>query len=127
MTDLTGCKSCIHYNPFKERTCKAFPKRIPSAIFTGKRKHQNVLKGQKGKFTFKGRPDPFTRKRDFVTILQFSKSSCIKCAHFSSEFILCEAFPAGIPVNILKGEDLHLEQVEGQKNEFIFTPKADSI
>ena len=123
MTDLTGCKSCIHYNPFKEQTCKAFPKRIPKAIFTGKRKHTNVLKAQVTKFTFKSRKDPFSCKKDCVTLSEFSKSSCINCLHFNTDCNLCAAFPKGIPLDILKGKDLHLEPVKGQKNDLTFSHK----
>ncbi len=43
------------------------------------------------------------------------------------DFGICPAFPNGIPLNILRGEDLHLGPVKDQKNGFIFTLKVDSI
>lgn len=127
MTDIHRCTSCIHYNPFKERTCKAFPTKIPSDIFTGKRKHIKVLKAQTGKHTFKERPDPFAVKSNYVTLSQFSKSSCIKCDHFMVDFGICPAFPNGIPLEILRGNDLHLEPVEGQNTDLIFKSGKNSI
>jgi|GEM_PF-6557416 len=123
MIDRPSCKSCLHYNPFKEGTCKAYPNGIPKDIFSGRRSHLKVRKYQATKSVFKQRPDPFATKRDCVTLLEFSKSSCINCNHFNTEFNVCPAFPNGIPLSILKGEDLHMDRVKGQKANLFYTPK----
>jgi hypothetical protein len=49
---------------------------------------------------------------------------CFKCKHFD-RFGLnegCEAFPSGIPDEILSGENLHSKPLDEQKNNIVFAP-----
>lgn len=51
-------------------------------------------------------------------------SLCSKCTRFNTERLdaeVCEAFPEGIPLDVLSGERVHTEPVEGD-NGLMFQP-----
>ncbi len=48
---------------------------------------------------------------------------CFDCKHFSNEFGLkCQAFPKGIPDEILQGENDHTTPLPDQGNDIVFEP-----
>lgn len=46
---------------------------------------------------------------------------CINCKHLRPFSGGCEAFPNGIPFEFSNGEKEHLEIVDGQVGDFVFT------
>jgi hypothetical protein len=53
------------------------------------------------------------------------KASCQTCRKgFDLINFTCKAFPAGIPVRILTGNDKHLTPEKGQENSIVYSPKA---
>lgn len=49
---------------------------------------------------------------------------CSECAHYSSEWRRCEAFPEGIPIEIWSGEHDHKTPYEGDRG-IQFEPKEE--
>jgi hypothetical protein len=49
---LSVCNKCKHFDVF-EYTCPAFPKSIPDGLLDGSIRHDESIKGQKGKTVFK--------------------------------------------------------------------------
>lgn len=47
---------------------------------------------------------------------------CFKCKHFREFKGGCDAFPDGIPDEIVSGENQHLKPLPDQKNNIIFEP-----
>jgi hypothetical protein len=48
---------------------------------------------------------------------------CGTCQHYRFfKLINCEAFPKGIPEDIILGDNRHTEIIPGQTNEFVYTP-----
>lgn len=52
---------------------------------------------------------------------------CTGCRHLVSDkeglVYLCEAFPKGIPAEIISGRFIHTKLYPGQKNEVMFEPE----
>lgn len=46
---------------------------------------------------------------------------CLKCKHFG-DLLTCDAFPKGIPDDIVSGENDHTEKHPDQKNNIVFEP-----
>lgn len=50
--------------------------------------------------------------------------SCTLCKEsFNSIDFVCNAFPDGIPIEILSGDDKHTKKHNGQKNDIVFSVK----
>lgn len=47
---------------------------------------------------------------------------CLRCKHFDEFGGGCEAFPAGIPQEIVNGDNMHEKPLEDQGNEIVFEP-----
>jgi len=47
---------------------------------------------------------------------------CIGCKHLSNE-LRCNAFPDGIPAEILNNKNDHSKPLPGQQNDFVFEPR----
>lgn len=50
---------------------------------------------------------------------QSHKIGCRICKHYQFDGT-CAAFPAGIPIGFLSGQDTHIQPVKGQKNDIVF-------
>jgi hypothetical protein len=50
------------------------------------------------------------------------KSKCFDCKHLFWGTLACEAFPVGIPAEIVDSEVNHFEPITGQRNDHVFTP-----
>lgn len=58
-----------------------------------------------------------------------SAPKCIECKHYRQpdpevEGLRCDAFPEGIPDEIIFGDEEHDTPVEGQGNDLVFEPLA---
>jgi len=51
-----------------------------------------------------------------------AETTCIKC-RFYNDTLKCEAFPNGIPDDILNGEFNHIKKHPKQKNDIVFKAK----
>jgi hypothetical protein len=49
-------------------------------------------------------------------------SPCINCKWFNYAEMNCKAFPKGIPVEILKGENQHQKPTKSQENDVVYNP-----
>jgi len=56
-------------------------------------------------------------------IFNIYKSQCATCIRFDMFEYSCEAFPKGIPNNLLTGETTHLVPFDGQRNTLVYKPK----
>jgi hypothetical protein len=54
------------------------------------------------------------------------KSVCTHCKYFEYKYYSCEAFPNGIPNNILSGESNHLTPTKNQNNTIVYKAKTGS-
>ena len=51
--------------------------------------------------------------------INFAECVCFSCKNYQKDN-LCKAFPDGIPVEILRGDNPHTKKHPEQKNEIIF-------
>ena len=51
------------------------------------------------------------------------KADCGNCVHLNRADLTCGAFPEGIPVSLLSGDEKHREIRKRQKEGIIFKPK----
>lgn len=49
---------------------------------------------------------------------------CMNCKHFWGN-TACDAFPDGIPAEIMHGENQHTKPLPGQENNIVFEPFED--
>jgi hypothetical protein len=52
------------------------------------------------------------------------KSKCFDCRHLFWGTLACQAFPVGIPAEIIISEVNHFEPIMGQRNDLVFTSIA---
>jgi hypothetical protein len=45
---------------------------------------------------------------------------CVNCKHFDLETFTCKAFPEGIPVEIIEGDNDHKKPLPDQNNDLVF-------
>lgn len=66
-------------------------------------------------------------KEDYLTIDLYHDKPifiiCDKCKYFNDKKNICEAFPKGIPNNILTGNNSHFKKIDGQDNDIVFKQK----
>lgn len=53
MIEKIKCTMCEYY--LGKFQCKAFPNKIPEKVASGKREHNEVIKGQKGDYVFRAK------------------------------------------------------------------------
>jgi len=63
------------------------------------------------------------RDMSFITI---DKGICNQCRYVVKGGIICEAFPDGIPEDILRGEFIHILPYEGDSG-IIFEPREGIV
>lgn len=56
-------------------------------------------------------------------IFNMYKSQCARCRFFTRDGYRCQAFPEGIPEEILLGDQNHEKTYNGQKGNTLFSPK----
>jgi hypothetical protein len=54
-----------------------------------------------------------------------SEPICENCKHLNKEINACEAFPKGIPDDILDGLNDHSKPLPEQRNNIVFEPKTN--
>lgn len=100
-TPMPKCSTCAHFIGAKGNhgmVCEAFAEGIPDGILSGRSPHTSPVEGDNGtQYT----PVP----------------TCGTCAHFigrdEEHDMVCEAFPEGIPDDILLGWSQHTGPVDG--------------
>ena len=108
-TPMPKCGTCVHYTGLDGNcvlVCEAFQEGIPDDIRWGSNPHTSPVEGDNGiRYT----PVP----------------KCSTCVHFigrgGNRMLVCEAFPEGIPDDILLGWSPHTGAVEGD-NGIQYTP-----
>lgn len=56
-------------------------------------------------------------------IFNIYESQCSRCKNFNNESYSCEAYPDGIPENLLDASEKHDKVRKGQTGNSIFSPK----
>jgi len=120
--------------------CKAYPKGIPNVIAYGSNKHTKIRDDQKGKYIYKKREEkpvasresryidddliPFEVVPRYTGTKQFQEEYadfaddmvgepiCFDCKHSHNDGT-CDAFPNGVPLEILSGAVNHFLPYEG--------------
>lgn len=124
------CISCSHlWQDGVGRTCKAFPEGIPDDIWMGSNKHTKIHPEQKNKvvyqritkYDFKGTPELLEAQREWIEDY-LGLPDCAECEHYIGPGY-CQAFPDGIPLDIITGEVIHDKKHPEQfDNDLIFEP-----
>ena len=52
------------------------------------------------------------------------QAMCTRCKWLDEEELICDAYPSGIPVEILRGVVIHNKVQDYQTGDFIFTRRA---
>ena len=47
-------------------------------------------------------------------------SNCATCKHRQALYLKCQAFPWGIPLEVVRGEKKHDSKIEGQRGKFVY-------
>lgn len=55
--------------------------------------------------------------------LNYFKSQCARCKLYNDLNASCQAFPEGIPFNMLEGKITHEKPIKGQTGNYLFTPE----
>ena len=125
MLRIPICLRCTHMHPIdkeKEVTCDAFPDGIPQKVLFNSHYHITPYPGDNGiLFEF--------NEIDIDRPTMVRPPQCRKCAHqhphTAGVKTTCDAFPAGVPVEILLNMHEHTEPYPGD-NGILFKLKESS-
>jgi hypothetical protein len=138
---INQCIKCKHLENIYELYCPAYPAGIPKTILFNECIHDTVLPDQEETIIWEKLEDipaqslagiykvggqvnenlyEIKDANDFERFMN-SKTCCLKCTHYSRD--KCDAFPDGIPLDIMQGNTFHEKMDWRQNNDVVYNMK----